>query len=93
MSRTLAMDMRIAFRSLVRQPGFLVTSVLTLALAISANVAVYAMVQGVLLRPLGYTDSEELVVVWPSLWASKAHFAWMERELDSLKTIAAFYRA
>ena len=56
-------DFRHGWRALVRTPGFLITSVATLALAIGAVVGMFSVVNTVLLRPLPFADSERLVVV------------------------------
>ncbi|HJR60067.1 MAG TPA: ABC transporter permease [Vicinamibacterales bacterium] len=56
-------DFRHAWRALLRTPGFLVTSVVTLALAIGAVVGMFNVVSTVLLRPLPFPDSDRLVVV------------------------------
>ena len=56
-------DFRHAWRALLRTPGFLVTSVVTLALAIGAVVGMFNVVNTVLLRPLPFPDSERLVVL------------------------------
>src|SRR5690606_6693761 len=58
---TLVRDVRYAVRSLLRRPGFAVTVVLTLALAIGANAAVFSVLDAVLLRPLPYPEAERLV--------------------------------
>jgi len=53
-----------SIRSLRRAPGFVLTSLLTLVLGISASTAIFAVVNGVLLRPLGIPDAGSLVVIW-----------------------------
>ena len=59
-------DIREAIRSFAAQPGFSLVVVLTLALAIGINSAIFSLVNGVLLRPLDYADPGRLVVVWES---------------------------
>ena len=54
---------RHAFRQLVREPAFTVAALLTLALGVGANVAVFAVVDAVLLRPLPYLDADQLVIL------------------------------
>ena len=54
-------DVRIALRSLGRSPAFLAITVLTLALGIGANTAVFTLVDGVLLRPLPFPEADELL--------------------------------
>src|SRR5262249_53176603 len=57
-------DLKLAFRSLLRSPGYLVVAVLTLALGIGATTAIFSVVDGVLLRPLPYADPSRLLLVW-----------------------------
>src|SRR5580698_5280098 len=57
-------DVRYAFRRLAKAPGFAATVILTLAIAIGANTAVFSVVNSVLIKPLQYPKSEALVGVW-----------------------------
>jgi putative ABC transport system permease protein len=57
-------DVRLGVRSLLRTPAFTAAAVLTLALGIGANTAIFSAVNAVLLRPLPFPDADRLVVVW-----------------------------
>lgn len=59
----LLQDLRFGVRTLLRNPGFTVVAVLTLTLGIGANSAIFSVVHGVLLAPLPFEDSDELMVV------------------------------
>src|SRR5229473_6252658 len=56
-------DLKIAFRSLARTKGLALTVVLTLALGIGANAAIFTLVRGVLLRPLVNRDEDRLIYI------------------------------
>jgi putative ABC transport system permease protein len=74
--KDLAGDLRYAVRSLAKNPGFTAVAVLTLALGIGANGAVFSVLRALLLRPLPYSQPERLVMVWsrwsefPKTWVS-----------------------
>jgi putative ABC transport system permease protein len=58
------MDVRFTLRTLVKQPAFCLAAILTLALGIGANTAIFSVFNAVILRPLPYPDAGRLVLVW-----------------------------
>jgi putative ABC transport system permease protein len=65
--RSLLFDLRHGLRALVKAPAFTLITILTLALGIGANSAIFSLVNAALVRPLGFADPERLMVVYESI--------------------------
>jgi len=89
-------DLRYALRQLRRTPGFTTVAVVTLALGIGANTAIFSVVEGVVLAPLHYFHPDRLVMVWesnprfPQVFDSYPNFQDWQRNAHSFRQLAAF---
>src|SRR5437870_445427 len=91
-------DVHHTLRILIRNPGFTVVVVLTLALGIGANTAIYSVVNAVLLRPLPYPDPDRLVRLWSTHartnrwgdWVSYPDFKDWREQNRSFEDMAAY---
>ena len=93
---TLIQDLRFGLRMLRKSPGFTAVAVLTLSLGIGANTAMFSVMQGVVLAPLQYANSDRLVMIWennprfPRTWVSYPNFRDWQRGARSFQQMAAF---
>ena len=92
----LSQDLRYALRQLRTSPGFTAVAVVTLALGIGANTAIFSLVEGVVLAPLPYFEPDRLVLVWennprfPRVWDSYPNFQDWQRSARSFEQMVAF---
>jgi predicted permease len=94
-------DLRVAARSLVRAPGFTAIALITLALGIGANTAIFSIVSGVILRPLAYPKPEQLMYLttqFPALgfeqfWVSPPEYMEFREFNQSFAAVGAFRTA
>ena len=93
---SLVADLRYALRMLRKSPAFAAIAILTLALGIGANTAIFSLVEGVLLAPLPYPDPHRLVMVWennprfPRVFVSYPNFLDWQHSARSFRKMAAF---
>ncbi len=69
---TLLYDLRYGIRMLLKNPGFTFAALITLALGIASSTAIFSVIDGVLLHPLQYPDSEKIMVVLPTMRSTGA---------------------
>src|ERR1700739_1581252 len=90
-------DIRYGIRNLARTPGFTAVAILTLALGIGANTAIFSVVQNVLLRPLPYLQPERLVEIAntyppqvPKIGLSPGDYADWRRQNSSFSEMGSY---
>jgi predicted permease len=93
-------DLRVGFRMLRRSPAFTIVAVLTLAVGIGANTAIFSVLRSVLLRPLPYSHPEQLVQIWTDHralgraepeWLSPADYIDVRDGNQTFSSMAAYY--
>ena len=96
--QTLLQDLRYGLRMLLNKPGFAAVAVITLALGIGANTAIFSVVNAVLLRPLPYTEPGKLVRVYtefPTMnlrkfWMSAPEFLDIQNEANTWESVGGW---
>jgi predicted permease len=90
-------DLRYGIRTLAKSPGFTLVAVLTLALGVGANTAIFSVVQNLLLRPLPYPQPDRLIEIWntyvpqvPRAGLSPGDYADWRRQATSLAEMGAY---
>ena len=97
---SLIKDIRYGVRSLLKRPGFTAIAVITLALGIGANTAIFSVVNATLLRPLPFADPDRIVMAWgylPKLAhasdkfpSSAGNYLGLQKQTQTLQELAAF---
>ena len=91
-------NLRYGIRMLFKRPGFSLVAILTLALGIGANTAIFSVVNATLLRPLPFKDPERVAIIWASiprmpgatLPNSSANFVGLKAQTQTFERLAAF---
>ena len=96
MFETFSQDLRFGARALRRNPAFAAIAILTLALGIGANAAIFSVVNAVLLRPLPWGDADRAVMIWSKwtafdkTWVSTGEVVDYRRRASTLSDVAAW---
>ncbi len=93
---TFLQDLRFGTRTLLRNPGFAFVAVVTLALGVGANAAIFSVVNAVLLRPLPWTEPDRVAMIWSrwtafdKTWVSVGEVNDYRRRTTTLAEVAAW---
>ncbi len=98
---TFLKDLRYALRTLFQKPGVTIVAIIALGLAIGSSSAMFSVVNAVILKPLSFDDSENVVIVWESapklhfntFSVSPANFADWQKQAKSFEAMAAYQRS
>ena len=99
--QTFIQDIRYGLRSLRKRPGFTAVAVITLALGIGANAAIFSVVNAVLLKPLQFRDPERLAILWedasfvgfPRNTPAPANYVDWKNQAQSFEDVAATHES
>ncbi|HVW83319.1 MAG TPA: ABC transporter permease, partial [Bryobacteraceae bacterium] len=92
MPETLLQDVRFAFRNLGRSPGFTFAAVVTLAVGIGANTAIFSAIDETLFRPLSFPHPEQLVDVFSFNKATRTYLSSSYPEYEELRDRARSFQ-
>ena len=95
---TVIKDIHYAARGFIKRPAFTAIALLTLALGIGANSAIFSVVNSIVLRPLPYQDSSRLMVLWGNLGSSELsetelsapEFVDVQQQVQAFESVAAY---
>jgi putative ABC transport system permease protein len=93
---TFFQDLKFGTRTLLRNPGFAAVAVITLALGVGANAAIFSVVNAVLLRPLPWSDPDRAIMIWSrwtafdKTWVSDGEVNDYRRRASTLAEVAAW---
>src|SRR5438067_1607016 len=93
----LSQDIRYALRLWKRHPAFALVAILTLALGVGANTAIFSVVNAVLLRPLPYVHADRLIAIWgrtsayPRGLISYQEYEESAKQADTFESVALWF--